>query len=318
MPETPSQEIKREAVAQPSLLARYRQRYAWLDHLVRSGLTYARNNGDNYAAAITYFSVLSLFPLLMIAFAGAAFVLAYNQQLLSELEEQVRAAAPPDLATTLNALIDEAIASRHSVGVIGLLVALYAGLGWMSNLREALTAQWGQRHEPSGFLRTKLFDLLALFGLELALLVSFGLTSAGTEFAGVLLDLASLTDLFRIRLVLSVLAIALSLVGTWLVFLWVLTRLPRKPVPLSSAMPAALLGTIGFELLKQVFASYLDFVLGSPTGRIFGPIIGLMVFVYLVSRFMIFVTAWAATARENGRTVPVVRERPDGGPQTPE
>ena len=296
------------------MLDRYRQRYPWLDHLVRAGQTYTRNNGDHYAAAITYFSVLSLVPLLMIAFAGAAFVLAGNQQLLTELQEQIRTAAPADLGNTLNEVIDEAIASRSSVGIIGLLIALYSGLGWMSNLREALTAQWEMRPEPQGFVRTKVVDLLALLGLGLALLVSFGITGAGTTFAGALLDLAGLGHLFWARLVFYVLALALSLVGMWLVFLWVITRLPRQPVTLRSAMRAALLGAVGFEVLKQAFAIYLDSVSNSPTGRLFGPVIGLMVFAYFVSRFLLFITAWAATARDNRQ----LATEPAGTSDTPQ
>ncbi|MGH4023324.1 MAG: inner membrane protein YhjD, partial [Pseudonocardiaceae bacterium] len=299
MSETTPPDKAGAAAQQPGMLDRYRQRYPWLDHLVRAGQTYTRNNGDHYAAAITYFSVLSLVPLLMIAFAAAAFVLAGNQQLLTELQEQIRTAAPADLGNTLNEVIDEAIASRSSVGIIGLLIALYSGLGWMSNLREALTAQWEQRHEPQGFVRTKVVDLLALLGLGLALLVSFGITGAGTTFAGALLDLAGLGHLFWARLVFYVLALALSLAGMWLVFLWVITRLPREPVTLRSAMRAAILGAIGFEVLKQVFTVYLDSVSGSPTGQLFGPVIGLMVFAYFVSRFLLFVAAWAATAKEN-------------------
>nr|MBA3574034.1 inner membrane protein YhjD [Pseudonocardiales bacterium] len=50
---------------QPGLLERYRQRYPWFDHLVRAGEAYLSHHGDHYAAAITYFSVLSLVPLLM-------------------------------------------------------------------------------------------------------------------------------------------------------------------------------------------------------------------------------------------------------------
>jgi membrane protein len=296
------------------MLDRYRRRYPSLDHLVRAAETYTRNNGDHYAAAITYFSVLSLVPLLMIAFAAAAFVLAGNQQLLAELQEQIRTAAPADLGNTLNQVIDEAIASRSSVGIIGLLIALYSGLGWMSNLREALTAQWEMRHEPQGFVRTKIVDLLALLGLGLALLVSFGITGAGTTFAGALLDLAGLGHLFWARLVFYVLALALSLVGMWLVFLWVITRLPRVSVALRSALRAAILGAVGFEVLKQAFAVYLDSVSSSPTGRLFGPVIGLMVFAYFVSRFLLFVTAWAATARDNRPPAP----EPAGTPDTPD
>jgi membrane protein len=77
-------------------------------------------------------------------------------------------------------------------------------------------------------------------------------------------------------------------------------------------------------VLKQAFAIYLDSVTNSPTGQLFGPVIGLMVFAYFVSRFLLFVTAWAAVVTKNqpqvdlasaeaGASVPevVVGSRPD-------
>lgn len=288
-----------KSMHQPSRLQRYRQRYRWFDHLMRAGEAYSANNGDHYAAAITYFSVLSLVPLMMLSFAAMGFVLAGNPQLLDYLQDQIRTTAPGGVGELLNDVIQVAIDSRSSVGIVGLLVATYSGLGWMGNLRDALTAQWAQPPESVGFLRTKMVDLLALLGLGLALVVSFTVTGGGTQFTGLLLNLVGLADVFWARLVVRLLAVVLSLTGMWLVFLWVLARLPRKPVTLSSAMRAAVLAAVGFELLKQAFAIYLDTVSNRPTGQVFGPVIGLMVFAFFVSRFMLFVTAWAATAKEN-------------------
>jgi membrane protein len=296
---------------QPGLLQRYRLRYPWLDHLVRAGQSYTAHHGDHYAAAITFFSVLSLVPLLMIAFAAAGFVLADNPELLRHVQDQIQSSAPAGLGPTLDQVIVGAIASRGGVGIVGLLGALYSGLGWMGNLREALTAQWqptqgrssqgqsiqGERQpQPEGFLRRKVFDLLALLGLGLALVVSFALTGIGTAFASAMLSALGLGQIFGARLVLVALAVAASVAGMWLVFLWVIARLPREPVPLRSAMRAAWFGAMGFEVLKQAFAMYLDNVTNSPTGRLFGPVIGLMVFAYFVSRFLLFLTAWAAVA----------------------
>jgi len=283
---------------QPGLLERYRQRYPWFDHLVRAGEAYLSHHGDHYAAAITYFSMLSLVPLLMIAFAVAAFVLAGNEQLLDALRERIEDTAPTGVGQTLNDVILQAIESRSGVGILGVLVALYSGLAWIGYLREALTAQWEQPPEPSGFLRTKVFDLLALLGLGLALVTSFAITGAGTWAADFLLRLVGLEGP-RWGWLLYVLTLALSLAGMWLVFLWVIARLPREPVTLRSAARAAVLGAVGFEVLKQVFAVYLGTVTNSPAGRVFGSVIGLMVFAFFVSRFLLFVTAWAATAREN-------------------
>jgi membrane protein len=296
---------------QPGLLQRYRRRYPWLDRLVRAGQSYTAHHGDHYAAAITFFSVLSLVPLLMIAFAVAGFVLAGNPELLSHLQDQIRSSAPAGLGPTLDQVVNGAIKSRSGVGIVGLLGALYSGLGWMGNLREALTAQWlptqglstqgsstqyEQPPAPEGFFRRKIFDLLALLGLGLALVASFALTGIGTAFASVVLNALGLGQVFGARLVLVALAVVASVVGMWLVFLWVIARLPRKPVPLRSATRAAWIGAIGFEILKQSFAIYLDSVTSSPTGRLFGPVIGLMVFAYFISRFLLFLTAWAAAA----------------------
>ncbi|MGH3426882.1 MAG: YhjD/YihY/BrkB family envelope integrity protein, partial [Mycobacteriales bacterium] len=240
-----------------------------MDRLARAGQSYTAHHGDHYAAAITFFSVLSLVPMLMIAFAAAGFVLARNPELLRRLQDQIQSAAPAGLGPTLDQVISEAIKSRDGVGIVGLLGALYSGLGWMANLREALTAQWSstqwsptqgrstqgeQPPEPEGFLRKKVVDLLTLLGLGLALVASFALTGVGTAFAGVALNALGLGQVVGARLVLRVLAVVASVTGMWLVFLWVLARLPRQPVALRSATRAAWAGAIGFEILKQGFA----------------------------------------------------------------
>ena len=282
-----------------SFLTRQRRQRPWLDHLARAGEAYTERYGNHYAAAITYFSVLSLFPLLMIAFAVAGFVLAGNDALLAEMQKGIADAVPAGLDKLINKVIDSAIKNRGAVGIIGLLAALYSGLGWMSNLRDALTAQWGQENKQRPFLSTSAKDLLALLGLGLALAVSFGLSAAGAGLGSWLLGLVGLDDDAWARFLLLLATIVLSLAANWLVFLWVLSRLPREQVNARSAVKGAIAAAIGFEILKQVFTVYLTTVSASPSGQLFGPIIGLLLFANFVSRFLLFITAWTATANEN-------------------
>jgi membrane protein len=88
-------------------------------------------------------------------------------------------------------------------------------------------------------------------------------------------------------------------VSSWLVFLWVFARLPREPVTWRSAIRAAIGAAVGLEVIKRVMVIYLATVTQTPAGAAFGPILGLLIFIFTVSQFVLFLTAWAATAREN-------------------
>ncbi|TVS98695.1 inner membrane protein YhjD, partial [Amycolatopsis bartoniae] len=118
-----------------------------------------------------------------------------------------------------------------------------------------------------------------------------------------LLRLVGLDDQGWALFLLTVATVVLSLLANMLVFLWVLSRLPREKVTARSAVKGAIIAAIGFEVLKQVGSIYLASVSSSPSSAVFGPIIGLLVFANLVSRFLLFVTAWTATATENMVTV---------------
>ena len=98
----------------PTKLEQLRARYSWLDHLVRAGARYTDHHGDHYAAAITFFSILSLVPLLMIAFAVAGFILRAQPELLEQLKTAITTAVPGGLGDTLTQVIDQAIAESRA------------------------------------------------------------------------------------------------------------------------------------------------------------------------------------------------------------
>lgn len=311
--------------AEPTKFEQLRARYEWLDHLVRAGTRYTERHGDHYAAAITFFSVLSLVPLLLVGFAVAGYVLILRPELLTELQAGIAENVPPGLDTLINPIVQNAIDSRATIGIVGLLGALYSGIGWMSNLREALSEQWAQVPEVPPLLKKTLFDLLTLGGLGLALVGSFAITGIASGFTTAALEFVGLADQAWAKVLLAVLGPLLGLFANWLIFLWVIARLPREHATLRSAAKAALLGAVGFEILKLVMIYYLATVTASPSGQIIGPFLGLLVFVFFASRFVLFVTAWAATAKENEKEAPIpvpgpalihsevtVRSGPDG------
>ena len=290
-----------EEPAKPGILDRLRARYGWFDHAMRAQGRYQDSKGDFYAAGITYFTIFALFPLLMVGFAAGGFVLAGNPDLLAEITAQIKSKVSGDFGDQLVDLMDSAIKSRTSVGIIGLATAAWAGLGWMANLREALSQMWGlMRHDPPGFLRTKLSDLVAIVGFFVAIVVTIALTALGSsDLMRHVLEWLGLENVPGVGLALRVASLLVSILISWLLFLWVIARLPREKVSLRSAMRAALMAAVAFEIFKQVGSIYLRSVVTGPAGATFGPVLGLMVFAYITARLILFATAWAATSAEN-------------------
>lgn len=283
----------------------------WLDHLIRAAGRFQRCRGDYYAAGITYFTVLALFPLLMVAFSVAGYILAAQPEVLTRIHDQIVSHVPGSMGGQITELVDRAVGSRTGVGVFGLLGALYTGSGWMANLRAALTEQWEQKREPAAWWKTKLSDLWALFGLLLALTVTLGLSAASSgDIGGWLLDKVGLDHLWGASILLRVASILLALLASWVLFTWMIARLPREPLTFVSAMRAGALAALAFEAFKQVASLYLSSVLRSPAGAVFGSIVGIMVFFYFTYRIVLFATAWAATAVENMAMAPVQPPEP--------
>ena len=161
----------------PGVMDRLRNRFAWFNRIMVAQDRYNDCKGDFYAAGITYFTIFALFPLLMVGFAVVGFLLASRPQLLAEIDARVKSAVSGDFAEQLISLMDSAIDSRTSVGVIGLATAIYAGLLWMQRLREALSVMWGQDLRAPGFLHTKISDLTALVSTFVASMLTIALTA---------------------------------------------------------------------------------------------------------------------------------------------
>src|SRR5215471_11484538 len=119
----PAEPESTDEPAKPGILDRLRTRYHWFDHAMRAQQRYQDSKGDFYAAGITYFTVFALFPLLMVGFAVGGFVLASQPELLAEIEDKVKSTVSGDVSQQLVRLIESAIESRTSVGIIGLATA---------------------------------------------------------------------------------------------------------------------------------------------------------------------------------------------------
>ena len=154
-----------------------------LAHLIRCRRAVNDRMGNQFGAAITYFSFLSMIPILMVSFAAAGFILASHPTLLQDIFNKILLnVSDPTLASTLKNTINTAVQQRTTVGLVGLGIALYSGINWMGNLREAIRAQSRDVWDVRRRIRKKLWvkylrDFVSLIGLLVALIVTLSITS---------------------------------------------------------------------------------------------------------------------------------------------
>ena len=284
-------------------------------HVIRAVDRFNDRLGSQFGAAITYFSFLYLIPILIVSFAAVGFVLASNPDLLTELINKiVSSISDPNLATTLKNTVNTAIQQRTTVGLTGLAIALYSGISWMGNLREAIRAQsrevWERNpQDQEKFYFRYLRDFISLTGLVIALIVSLSFTSiAGAAQASIVRALG-LDGIEWLRPVMTAIALSISIMANYLLFLWIFLVLPRHKPKKKALLRGTLIAAIGFEVIKFVMTWTLPSLARSPSGAAFGSVIGLMAFFYFFARLTLFCAAWIATANYDGDTT-VERKNP--------
>lgn len=272
-----------------------RKRWGWLDHIVNTVERYNNRQGNVYAASMSFNGILALVPIIMVAFAIGAFVLAAKPDLLVEIKDAIVDAMPGKLGDQLGDVVDSAIASRTTVGVIGLLGAAFTGIGWISGVRVAVTQMFGGTVERNPIM-SKVSDLITFIVLGFAFAATMAISTLGNSgLADQVLDWVGLGDASWAPAVLRVVSIGVSILATWMLFTFCLARLTLVPLPFRNALTAGLLTAIVFEIVKALGGVYLKSVLSSPAGAAFGPILGVMVFAYLASRIFLYAAAWCAT-----------------------
>lgn len=310
-----------------ALLAAARRRRPALDHLLRAWSRYQADAGDRLAAAVTYFWFLSLFPILLLAVSLLGYV--YGDASTQKVQDALGDVLPSQLVETLGETLQEA---RGPAGVLGVLGTLYAGLGWIDALREAVRSIWHQNVQAGNLVVKKLRDAVVLVGLIATIGTSVVVSGLATAFSASVLDAVGVEATTGARLFTRVLAYALALFGDTLLFLYLLGRLARVNDPWRRLLRGAVFGAVGFEVLKVVGAVYVERTTsrGQATYGTFAVVVGLLLFLYLFSRLLLFTAAWTVTAPYDSDVAPsgtaspelarragIPEEFADGGPDDP-
>ncbi|MFG3409076.1 YihY/virulence factor BrkB family protein [Streptomyces sp. NPDC048142] len=296
------------------LAARLMETHAWRSYERLDRVHWAR-----LAAAITFISFLALFPLIAVGAAIAAALLSDEQldTIKDKLADQV-----PGISDQLG--IDGLVANAGTVGLVAGALLLFTGIGWVGSMRECLRAVWElddvQKANP---VVAKAKDAVLLVGLGGAALATVAVSTVGSMAVGRTAELIGVPEGGAGGVLLRVAALAVAVVAGFLLLLYLLTLLPGVQPPRRRLVVAALLGAVGFELLKLLLGSYMREVAGKSMYGAFGVPIALLLWINFTAKLLLFCAAWTATgskdegAREDDQDEAGTGETAGGGSTRP-
>ncbi len=279
--------------------ARARERYPFVDHVVRMVQHYGKVEGNVLAGAVTYFGFLSFFPILALAFAVVGYISAAFPDAQDSLTTAIEQFFPGIVSSTGEAgtiSLQQIEDAKATAGIIGFVGVLYTGLGWVSGLRTGLADVFEIPHESKpNFVVGKGTDLAVLTVLGLVMIVSVGTSGVVEGLTDKVVETLQLDGIAVGAALVWGVGIALSLATSTLLLFVMHWLLAHPDLPIRPLWEGALLGAIGFELLK-LLAIY---IVGSVGGTAFAQLaiaVTLVVWINYFSRLVLTGASWAMTS----------------------
>jgi YihY family inner membrane protein len=264
---------------------RLQKRHRWLAVAYAVVKKFSEDRAGNLAALIAYYGFFSLFPLLLVLVSVLGLLLRGNPDLRQSILHSALSQFPV-IGDQLQQNIDS-LTKGNSVPLgIGILGTLWAGLGVVKSLEEALNTIWDvpYKRRPNAIYSTlRAVVMLAVLGvmtLMSALVAGAGAGSHTWWWAAI--------------------GILMSLVINFGLFLLAFKILTTADVSWADIRPGAVVGAVGWTVLQAVGGFYVSRQLKGAT-QVYGTfavVIGLLAWLYLGAQLTMYAAELNAVVRK--------------------
>ena len=229
--------------------------------LKTTGSEFVDNNSFRHAAALSYYTILSLPPLLLIVITAASAVYGH-EAVTGQVYGQLRGLVGPDSAKFLQDSIAQFTVQHHGpvATIIGVSTLIFAATTFFVTLQESINDIWNVKVKPVGvrggigdFVRQRFLSFGLILSVALLLLISFVISAVLSVFTGWLQLLLPEVGVVAIRLV----DFALSLGVTTLLFAMIYRFLPDAVIRWRDVGVGAFITALLFVLGKFLIAFYI-------------------------------------------------------------
>lgn len=250
---------------------------------------WSEDNVPLLAAALAYYTIFSLAPLLLIAIAIAGAVFG-EEAARGEIFGQIRGLVGPEGATAIQAMIENAGKPKSGgtvATVIGVVVLLVGASGVFGQLQTALNTIWEVKPKPErgikNFIQSRFLSFAMVFVIGFLLLVSLVLSAV---LAGISSFFGSFVPDFVI--VGQAINFVISFATITVLFAGIYKFLPDVKVPWRNLWVGAGVTALLFNIGKYLLGLYLGSGgVGSTYGAA-GSLVVILVWVFYSAQILLF------------------------------
>jgi membrane protein len=259
-----------------------------LDIIVTTYHEWVDDQAFKMAAALSFYSLISLAPFLIIITAVTGFIFgqkAVTGQIVTGIEEYVGAS----VAKMIQSLIlNASVPGSGIIAVtIGFIVFIWASLAVFVEIRDSLNYIWGLQAKPGKGVRTffagRLFSLLILFLIGLLFILSL--------ITGTLLDMANnfLAQFFPTAIpVVQWIDLIMSFAIVTILFAIIIKYLPMVKIEWKYVLTGAIVSSLLFNLGRYAIGFYLRNTIYSSVYGAAGSLVILLLWIYYSSLIFFF------------------------------
>ncbi|MFO7917618.1 MAG: YihY/virulence factor BrkB family protein [Anaerolineae bacterium] len=242
--------------------------------------------GPDAAAALAYYALFSLFPLLLALVAVASFFLTSEEALQQVVN--VVARVVPVSEHLIESNIRQVLERRGSISIAGAVGLLWSGMGAFTVLVHQINRAWTDV-EPRGFFTSRLLALGLAGLLAVLLLLSFTLGPALSILARLRVPLWGGVALYNTFLW-GLLINGLPLLLIFAIFMMLYRWAPNTKVPWGEAFWGALFVALTWEAVKRGLTWYIssDLVNYPLVYGSLSSVVALLLWIYVSSYLSLF------------------------------
>ena len=271
-------------------------------HAMATQERFQRRLGPQFSAAVTYFSVLSLVPVLMFSLALLGVTLTvlrpdWLEMVSATINQEL---GDSDISSKISEVIHQALFNWRGLIGVALLTAAYSGTKWVGNLKKAFRVMWMDRFVDASatksFLREILENLLIFLGMLVSVILAFAVSSAGNSFSTELIHLLGLHEVPGIGWLFHVVSILVVLLSSWVLFAFLFLVLPGETTNPRTWFAGTTIGAILVTILQHAAGLLIGVFSGNVAASVFGPIIVMMLLMNILATIILMSAAWVGTA----------------------